>query len=127
MYSRVQEIAQMQIANNDASTSQSGTLMMCPECDRFSDHRRAICRGESKHSRKVQNDYRRLWGLNPLPQLKTYHARQEIKAKEWTPDQPARGLGDVIAKVTHYTGIDRIVKAVAGGGCGCKRRQQKLN
>lgn len=37
-----------------------------------------------------------------------------------------QGLGDVIAKVTHATGIDRVVKAVTGG-CGCDKRQSLLN
>lgn len=37
------------------------------------------------------------------------------------------GLGDVVAAVTHATGIDRVVKAVTGGNCGCKERQQQLN
>jgi len=37
-----------------------------------------------------------------------------------------QGLGDVIAKVTHATGIDRVVKAVTGG-CGCDKRQSTLN
>jgi hypothetical protein len=49
------------------------------------------------------------------------------RIKEWTPDQPARGLGDVIAKVTHATGIDAVVKKVTKGGCGCKKRQESLN
>ena len=38
-----------------------------------------------------------------------------------------QGLGDVIAKVTHATGINRVVKAVTGGGCGCDKRQSTLN
>lgn len=38
-----------------------------------------------------------------------------------------RGLGDVVAAVTHATGIDRVVKAVTGGDCGCERRRAALN
>jgi len=39
--------------------------------------------------------------------------------EEWTPDQPARGAGDVVAKITHKMGIKQ---------CGgCKKRQAKLN
>ena len=38
-----------------------------------------------------------------------------------------QGLGDVIAKVTHATGIDRVVKAITGGGCGCDKKQSALN
>ena len=40
---------------------------------------------------------------------------------------PNRGLGDTIAKVTHTLGIDKVVKAVVGDDCGCKKRQEKLN
>ena len=37
------------------------------------------------------------------------------------------GLGDTIAKFTKATGIDKLVKSVAGEDCGCKERQSKLN
>jgi len=40
---------------------------------------------------------------------------------------PSKGLGDTIAKVTEATGIDKVVKAVAGDDCGCKERQEALN
>lgn len=73
------------------------------------------------------NAYRARRGLDPLPPLQTYPGRQGITENEWTPDKPCRGLGDVIAKVTHAIGIDRVVKAVAPGGCGCKKRQERLN
>ena len=36
---------------------------------------------------------------------------------------PSRGLGDTIARVTHATGVDRIMPA----GCGCAERREKLN
>lgn len=39
----------------------------------------------------------------------------------------SRGLGDTIAKITHATGIDAVVKKVAGKDCGCRGRQEKLN
>lgn len=43
----------------------------------------------------------------------------------------SKGLGDTVAKITHATGLDKIVKAVARtvgkNDCGCGRRQQKLN
>ena len=66
------------------------------------------------------NAYRRLWGLPPLG----------VTQEEWDVSKPSRGLGDVVAKVTHWTGIDKAVKAVAtatGTDCGCGKRQQKLN
>lgn len=46
----------------------------------------------------------------------------------WDVSQPSRGLGDTVAKLTHATGIDRLVKKITRGkDCGCKKRQNKLN
>ena len=42
-------------------------------------------------------------------------------------DGPARGLGDVVAKVAQVTGVAATVKAVAGEGCGCGKRRAALN
>ena len=39
----------------------------------------------------------------------------------------SKGLGDTIAKITEATGIDKLVKFVAGEDCGCKERKEKLN
>jgi hypothetical protein len=50
--------------------------------------------------------------------------------QKWDPSMPSRGLGDTIAKLTHATGIDKVVKAVTKnrpGGCGCAGRQAALN
>lgn len=46
-------------------------------------------------------------------------------AKTRTPK--AKGLGDTVAKVTQATGIDKLVKFIAGEDCGCDERQAKLN
>ena len=37
------------------------------------------------------------------------------------------GLGDVIALLTHYTGIAWLTKRLTRGSCGCDARQEKLN
>ena len=37
------------------------------------------------------------------------------------------GLGDTIEQVTKATGIDKLVKFVAGEDCGCEERKNKLN
>lgn len=37
------------------------------------------------------------------------------------------GLGDTIAKITEKTGIDKLVKFVAGEDCGCDERRAKFN
>lgn len=42
-------------------------------------------------------------------------------------NEKSKGLGDTIAKVTHATGIDKLVHKVVGEDCGCKKRQEKLN
>jgi len=39
----------------------------------------------------------------------------------------SKGLGDTIAKITEATGIDKLVKFVAGEDCGCNERKEKLN
>jgi NAD(P)H-nitrite reductase large subunit len=39
----------------------------------------------------------------------------------------SKGLGDTIAKITEATGIDKLVKFVAGEDCGCEERKEKLN
>ena len=39
----------------------------------------------------------------------------------------AKGLGDTVAQITKATGIDKLVKFIAGEDCGCDERQAKLN
>lgn len=39
----------------------------------------------------------------------------------------SRGLGDTIDKFTTMTGIKEIVNTIKPKGCGCKKRQEKLN
>lgn len=43
----------------------------------------------------------------------------------------SQGLGDTIAKLTHFTGIDKLAEKVAKmfgkEDCGCNRRREKLN
>lgn len=51
--------------------------------------------------------------------------------KSKTNNEPSKGLGDTIAKITHYTGLDvvaeNVAKVMGKEDCGCKRRQEKLN
>jgi len=86
---------------------------------------REICEGtaniplDGKHS---INAYRKSWGLLPLGNV------AEAQPDQWNVSMPSRGLGDTIAKLTHATGIDTLVKAVSGKkDCGCKKRQKILN
>jgi len=47
------------------------------------------------------------------------------------PKQQSQGLGDTIAKITNFFGIDKVADAVsklAGAeGCGCDERREMLN
>ncbi len=47
------------------------------------------------------------------------------------PKQQSQGLGDTVAKVTNFFGIDKLAEAVAklagAEGCGCNERRQLLN
>ena len=42
-------------------------------------------------------------------------------------DKKSKGLGDTIKKITQATGIEKLVKFVAGEDCGCDERQKILN
>ena len=37
------------------------------------------------------------------------------------------GFGDTVQAITKATGIEKVVKAVAGEDCGCNERKEKLN
>jgi hypothetical protein len=51
--------------------------------------------------------------------------------ENFDPSKPSQGLGDTIAKITHYTGIskltDIITEALGIEDCGCNRRRENLN
>lgn len=47
------------------------------------------------------------------------------------PKQKSQGVGDTIAKITNFFGIDKVAEAVAklagAEGCGCNERREMLN
>ena len=51
--------------------------------------------------------------------------------ENFDPNQPAEGLGDLIAKITHKLGIAKIAEDIAHAmgeeDCGCERRREQLN
>lgn len=51
--------------------------------------------------------------------------------KDFDPKKPAEGLGDIIAKITHATGVDKLAEGVAHlvgeKDCGCNKRREALN
>jgi len=75
-----------------------------PECDRFTDHRRAICRGDrvdlAIEGPRGVNSYRRYWGLPPLGESGLLQI-----GVDWI-NCPHRG---------------EPVGAIAKGNCGCDR------
>lgn len=86
-----------------------------PECDCFSvgDHRRAICRGESRHPLNGPgsvNAYRKRWGFEPLT---------DVSLPSLPVPRKSRGLGDRVRDVTKALGIPHC------GSCG--KRQALLN
>ena len=57
---------------------------------------------------------------------KVQEVEQVIELDEST-EKESLGLGDTIEKITKATGIDKLVKFVAGEDCGCDERRIKLN
>lgn len=52
----------------------------------------------------------------------------ESKPKQTRKRKPkAKGLGDTVENITKATGIDKLVKFIAGEDCGCTERKEKLN
>ena len=41
--------------------------------------------------------------------------------------EKSKGLGDTVEKLMKITGVDKLVKFVAGEDCGCDERKDKLN
>ncbi len=51
--------------------------------------------------------------------------------ENFDPTQPSEGLGDTIAKITHYTGISKLTEVITDAlgieDCGCNGRREDLN
>lgn len=96
-------------------------------CDNVPEDLRPLCRGEIGTLWHT-NRWRRQVGMEPLPGIEI---PPEVLPSEtqlgWDVSHPSRGLGDTVAKLTHATGIDVVVKAVLGSGCGCQSRQTRWN
>jgi hypothetical protein len=59
---------------------------------------------------------------------------KQVKRTRRTPQQMAearlnesQGLGDTVEKIFEATGIDKLVKFIAGEDCGCDKRKETLN
>jgi hypothetical protein len=55
----------------------------------------------------------------------------DFKSDDYQEGQESQGVGDSIAKVTHFFRIHKVAEAVAriagAAGCGCKERREFLN
>ena len=67
---------------------------------------------------------------------KDYREYKEWKASKRSEDynklkqnveSQSKGVGDTVAKITKATGVDKLVKFIAGEDCGCDERQVQLN
>jgi hypothetical protein len=63
---------------------------------------------------------------------KDYREYKEWKSSKYANlkdnvENQSKGLGDTIAKVTKATGVDKLVKLIAGDDCGCDERKEILN
>ena len=51
--------------------------------------------------------------------------------ENFDPNKPSEGLGDAVAKLTHFLGIAKLVEELTEAAgiedCGCDRRREKLN
>lgn len=70
---------------------------------------------------KRSRDYRE------YKQWKATQVEQGYKSLKKNVESQSKGLGDTIAKVTKATGIDKVVKFIAGEDCGCDERQERFN
>tara|TARA_R110000764_G_scaffold125658_3_gene213126 strand:+ start:123 stop:614 length:492 start_codon:yes stop_codon:yes gene_type:complete len=53
--------------------------------------------------------------------------KESYKALKENVEGKPKGLGDTIAKITKATGIDKVVKFIAGDDCGCDERKAIFN
>ena len=70
---------------------------------------------------KRSKDYREYKEWRATKQSDSYN-----KLKQNVENQ-SEGVGDTVAKITKATGIEKLVKFVAGEDCGCDDRKDKLN
>ena len=70
---------------------------------------------------KRSRDYRE------YKQWKATQVEQGYESHKKSVEKQSKGLGDTIAKITKATGIDKVVKFIAGEDCGCDERQERFN
>ena len=70
---------------------------------------------------KRSKDYRE------YKQWKATKVEEGYESHKKSVEKQSKGLGDTIAKITKATGIDKVVKFIAGEDCGCDERQERFN
>ena len=70
---------------------------------------------------KRSKDYRE------YKQWKATQVDEDYESHKKSVEEQSKGLGDTIAKITKATGIDKVVKFIAGEDCGCDERQERFN
>jgi hypothetical protein len=70
---------------------------------------------------KRSKDYRE------YKQWKATKVEEGYESHKKSVEKQSKGLGDTIAKITKATGIDKVVKFIAGEDCGCDERQESFN
>lgn len=78
-------------------------------------------KGYYKTIDKRSKDYREYKKWNKTKVSKDYESLKDNVAKQ------SEGVGDTVAKITKATGVDKLVKFIAGEDCGCDERQDSLN
>tara|TARA_R110002096_G_scaffold358538_1_gene551595 strand:+ start:725 stop:1222 length:498 start_codon:yes stop_codon:yes gene_type:complete len=78
-------------------------------------------KGYYKTIDKRSKDYREYKKWNKTKVSKDYEALKD------NVDKQSEGVGDTVAKITKATGVDKLVKFIAGEDCGCDERQETLN
>ena len=59
---------------------------------------------------------------------RTKEYKEWMESQDIEPHKEAdRGLGDIVERIAKATGIDKLVKFIAGEDCGCDERKAKLN
>lgn len=90
--------------------------MSKPECEQFSGRLKEICSGTALVDGVPMNP-------EHVKHFRFLHGIETESA--WKPGDKPRGLGDVIATVTHYTGIAKVAEYLYPKtkenpkGCGC--------
>ena len=87
------------------------TAPLFPECEKFLDHRKKICRGERPDvTLSGVNQYRSHWGMPPLEQTESFRRMASGDFSGLTPDEELlyKNLIDAVSKKAQNPKIVRL-------------------